>query len=218
MAAKIWSGVGVAIQSALATALTIGASGVTKANPGVVTYTGAVDPVNGDYLVFTNVVGMYQLDDRVIRSANGVGASNTLELEGVDTTSFDTMTSASMQVITFGTSMNSAVNVSASGGEFEFIDTTTIHNSIRTRIPGVASPISLTFTNQWDPADTALAAFKTASDAKAKRAVRITFSDGTKFLFYGYVGFAFLPTGGAQELVTCQVQIEGAGRPTAYST
>lgn len=217
MTAKVWSGVSVAIQSALATAVTVGASGVTKANPGVCTYTGT-DPANGDYVLFSSVVGMYQLDNRVVRVANVNAGANTFELEGVDTTLYDTMTSANVQVITFGTSLSVATGVQASGGEFEFIDTTTIHNNTRTRIPGVASPISLSFTCQWDPADTALAAFKTASDSKVTRAVRVTFSDSTKFLFDGYVGFAFVPTGNAQELVTCSVQIEGAGRPTAYST
>ena len=217
MAAKVWSGVAVAIQSALAAAVTVGSGGVTKASPGVCTYTGA-DPAEDSYVVFTSVVGMYQLDDRVVRANNVSAGGNTFELEGVDTTLFDTMTSANVQQITFGTSLSVATGVQASGGEFEFIDTTTIHNNVRTRIPGVASPISLSFTCQWDPADAALAAFKTASDSKAKRAVMVTFSDSARFLFYGYVGFAFIPTGSAQELVACQVQIESAGRPTAYST
>lgn len=216
MAAKVWSGVAVAIQSALAAAITVGAGGVTKANPGVCTYTGT-DPANGDYVLFSSVDGMTQLQGRVVRVANVNTAGNTFELEGVDTTLFDTMVSANVQVITFGTTLSVATNVNASGGEFEFIDTTTIHDTIRTRIPGVASPISLSFTCQWDPSSTALAALKTASDSKAQRAIRITFVDSAKFLFYGYVGFAFIPTGGGQELVTCQVQIEGAGRPTAYS-
>lgn len=217
MAAKVWSGVGVAIQSALATAVTIGSGGVTKANPGVCTYTGT-DPSNGDYGVFTDVLGMFQLDDRVVRVANVNAGGNTFELEGVDTTLFDTMTSANFQVITFGTTLAVATGLTASGGDFEFADTTTIHGNTRTRIPTVASPVNLAFTCQWDPADTALAALKSASDSKAQRAIRITFADGTKFLGYGYVAFAFVPTGNAQELVTCQVNIELGGRPTAYST
>ena len=73
-------------------------------------------------------------------------------------------------------------------------------------------------TAQWDPASTALLALKAASDAKAKRAIRFTFSDGTKFLFVGYVGCTLIPTGNAQELVTTPIVIEGAGRPTAYAT
>ena len=55
--ARKWSNVAVAMQSALATAVTI--TGITKASPGVVTYTGT-DPSNGDY-VFLSVSGMHQL-------------------------------------------------------------------------------------------------------------------------------------------------------------
>ncbi len=216
MGAKVWSNVQVAIQSALAAALPI--SGITKASPGVVTYSSGTDPVDGDYVYLSSILGMYQLDERVVRVDNANGAGNTFELEGVDTSLFDTFTSGNAQVITFGTTLNLITGVTASGGEFEFIDTTTIHDIVRTRIPGVASPISFSMTAQWDPASTALLALKAASDAKAKRAIRFTFSDGTKFLFVGYVGCTLIPTGNAQELVTTPIVIEGAGRPTAYAT
>ena len=215
MAAKVWSGVAVAIQSAIGSDQAI--SGVTKANPGVATYAGT-DPSNGDYILLKDVVGMYQLDNRIARVANVNTGANTLELEGIDTTLFDTWATGDLAVLTFGTSLSIATGVQASGGEFEFIDVTTIHNTVRSRIPGVASPISLSFQCQWDPADAALAALKTASDSKAQRAVLVTFSDSTKFLFYGYVGATVIPTGNAQELVTTTVVIEGNGRPTAYST
>lgn len=216
MAAKVWSGVAVAIQSALASALTI--SGITKASPGVLTYSSGTDPSDGDFVVLTDVLGMYQLDDSIARVDNPNSGSNTFELEGWDTTLFDTFTSGNAQVITFGTTLSKAVNVTASGGDFEFIDTTTIHGNTRSRIPGVASPVSLSFSCQWDPADTALAALKAASRAKAKRAVRITFSDGAKFLLYGYVGATLIPTGNAQELVTTNVVFEGINAGTAYSS
>lgn len=216
MGAKVWSNVQVAIQSALATALA--GSGITKASPAVFSYASGTDPSNGDYVYLSDILGMYQLDERVVRVANVNGAGNTFELEGVDSTLYDTFTSGNAQVITWGTTLSLITGVQASGGEFEFIDTTTIHDITRTRIPGVASPISFSMTAQWDPASTALLALKAASDAKAKRAIRFTFSDGTKFLFVDYVGCTMIPAGNAQELVTTSIVIEGAGRPTAYAT
>jgi hypothetical protein len=93
MAAKKWSKVQVAIQSALAAAISITA--ITKANPGVATYSG-VDPVNGDYAIL-RVQGMHQLNKRVVRFANVNGAGNTVELEGIDTTLFDTFTSGTLK-------------------------------------------------------------------------------------------------------------------------
>ena len=55
--AKLWSGVQVAVQSALATAQTI--TGVSKANPGVVTFTGTA-PTAGAYVAIT-ANGMTQI-------------------------------------------------------------------------------------------------------------------------------------------------------------
>lgn len=216
MTARVWSGVGVAIQSALASALTV--SGVTKASPAVLTYSSGSDPSDADIVLLSSFLGMYQLDGRVVRVDNPNSGSNTFELEGVDSTLYDTFTSGNAQVITFGTTLSVATGVSVSGGEFEFADTTTIHGNTRSRIPTVASPLTLNFTCQWDPADTALAALKIASDSKAQRAIRITFADGAKFYAYGYVGFAFVPTGNAQELVTTNLTFECQGRPTAYSS
>ena len=120
MGAKVWSNVQVAIQSALAAALPI--SGITKASPGVVTYSSGTDPVDGDYVYLSSILGMYQLDERVVRVDNANGAGNTFELEGVDTTLFDTFSSGNAQVITFGTTLNLITGVTASGVADQLLD------------------------------------------------------------------------------------------------
>lgn len=214
MAAKVWSNVAIAVQSALATALTI--SGITKANPAVVTYTGT-DPTNGDYLLL-KVQGMSQLDYRVVRAANVNGAGNTFECEGVDSSSFDTFSSGTAEVITFGTTLSVVSGLSVSGGDFNFIDTTTIHDSVNKQIPGNANPTTFNLTCLWDPADAGLVALKAAADAKAVRCVRFTFADSTKFVFAGYVGATLSPTGSAQQRVETPVVFTMYGRPTSYST
>ncbi len=209
-----WSGVAVAVQSALATALVVTA--ISKASPGVVSYTGT-DPVNGDFVVLT-VVGMHQVNGRVFRVANVNGAGNTFELEGENTTAYDTFTSGTAEVITFGTTAATFTGVTASGGDFDFIDTTTIHANTRTQIPGVASAATYTFESIWDPADSALAALKAASDNQAQRAIRLTFPNGYKLVGTGYIGATLLPTGQAQDKVTTSVVMTLFGRPTLYTT
>jgi hypothetical protein len=209
-----WSNIAIAIQSALGTANTI--SGITKASPAVVTYTGA-DPSNGDYIVLS-VVGMSQVDARIFRVANVNAGGNTLELEGLDSTLFDTFSSGSFEVITFGTTLSTLTGVSASGGDFDFIDTTTIHDNVRKQIPGVASPSVYSFESLWDVSDAGLVALKSASDSQAQRAVRMTFANGQKLVFVGYIGATLLPTGSAQELVKTSVQITGYGKPTVYAS
>lgn len=209
-----WTDVDVDVQSALASPITI--SGITKANPGVVTYTGT-DPSNGDYIKVT-ALGMSEVDGRVFRVANVSTGSNTLELEGENTTNYGTFTSGSFEVVTFGTSVTTLTGLNASGGDFDFIDTTTIHSTVRTQIPGLASPGTYTCESFWDPSSTALLALKSASQSKAQRCVRFSFADGRKFLFNGYVGCTLFPTGNAQDLVKSSIVFTMFGSPTVYAT
>lgn len=215
MTARIWSGVSVSVQSALGAAQAV--SGITKANPGVVTYADA-DPSNGNYVLLANVQGMTQLKDRLFRVANVNSGGNTLELEGEDTTNYSTFSSGNLHVVTLGTSLTSAVDVSVSGGEFEEVDTTTIHDDLRSVALGVASNIVLDFSCQWDPGDEALKAFVAASKLKASRAVMIAFADASRVLFYGRIGATLVPTGSAQQLVATNVRITGTGAPTLYTS
>ena len=214
MSAKVWSGVAIAVQSALAPALTI--TGITKANPAVVTYTGT-DPATGDY-VLLKVQGMSQLDYRVVRVANENTVANTFECEGVDSSAYDTFSSGTAEVITFGTTLSIASGLSVSGGDFQMIDVTTIHDNVNKQVPGNANPINISLDCTWDPADAGLVALKSASDSKAIRCIKITFSDSTKVLFAGYIGATAFPTGSAQQKVSTPVTITSYGRTTSYAT
>jgi len=208
----VWKNVAVAMQSSIAEAKTI--TGITKASPGVVSSTDH-GYSNGDY-VYLNLLGMYQLDEKVARVANV--AAGTFELEGIDTTSFDTFTSGTAQKLTFGTSITTALTVNGSGGEFDFVDTTTIHQNTKTQIPGLPSAISYQFSHIWDAADAGLLAMKNASDIQGKRAFKFTFGTGGKILtFSGFVGCSMLPGGQAQGLVTTSSVITMDGTPTYYA-
>ena len=208
-----WSNVQVSMQSALGTAKTITA--LTKNNPGQVTST-AHGFANGDFVLLT-VTGMYQVDGRVFRVAST--AANTFNLEGEDTTNYEAFVSGTAQLITFGTSLATATNLSASGGTFQFIDVTTIHVNTRQQVPGLPDAINYEFTNIWDPADAGLLAMKVASDNQAQRAFRFTFgTSGPKLLFNGYVGATLLPGGQAQDKVETNSTITMFGRPTIYTS
>jgi hypothetical protein len=212
MAAIFWTNVAVSIQSALAAVKTITA--VTKANPGVATST-SHGYANGAYAKLT-AQGMYQLNERIARVANQ--AANTWELEGVDTTLFGTFSSGSSELITFGTTLSSATDVTASGGDPEFADITTISDNIRKQVPIITSPFSLSFECIFDPSDAALVALKAAADNIAQRAVQIAWSSGARILFNGYVSAPLIPTGSAGEVVKTNVTITSSSRPTIYAT
>ena len=68
-----WTNVGVDVQTALAAAVTV--TNISKASTAVVTYSGAVDPTNGDYIALTSN-GMSEVGDRVFRIASVNGAAN----------------------------------------------------------------------------------------------------------------------------------------------
>lgn len=218
MAVTKWSNVAVAMQSAIAAAKTITA--ITKASPGVVSST-AHGYSNGDFVVLT-VQGMWQLNARVFRVASV--ATDTFQLEdvsggtGISTAAFDTFTSGTAAKLTFDTSVTSATSMAASGGNFAMIDTTTIHGNQRSQVPGLPDALNLTFDNIWDPTDAGQAAMKSASEAQARRAFKLTFGTGGKIMvFMGYVGFSGAPAGSAQDKITTQAVITCEGTPTYYS-
>lgn len=190
---------------------------VSLANPGVVTYVG-VDPANGDFLAMTSVLGMTQIDSRIFRGANVNVAGNTIELEGQNTIGYTAFVSGNMQPVTFSATLATALTISSSGGDFPFIDVTTIHDSIQKQVPGTANAATFSFSNLWDVADPGLVALKLASDLQAQRAIRFVFGTGHRFVFLGYVGATLLPGGQAQDKVTTEVAITMFGTPTYYST
>ena len=207
-----WANVAVAMESAAATAITITgiSSGATCTITATNTYT------NGDY-VKLSVSGMYQLDGKVVRVASASGSS--FVAEGVDSTSFSTFASGTASKLTFGTSITTATSMSASGGDFDFIDVTTIHSNVKAQIPGLANPITYTFDNLWDIADAGEIAMKAATDAQSQKSFRFTFGTGGPIMvFLGYVGFTGAPGGNAQDKVTSQAVITAFGTPTYYAS
>ena len=64
-------------------------SGITNANPGVVTYVGA-DPSNGDWMYVYGVFGMTEVNGRYVKVANVNTGAKTFELNDIDGGVIDT--------------------------------------------------------------------------------------------------------------------------------
>lgn len=206
-----WSNVGVDVQTALAAVVTITA--LSKASPGVATYSGTVNPANGDYIMLS-AQGMHQVNERIFRIANVNTTAKTFELEGEDTTTYDTFINGSFQVITFGASFSSVQNINVSGGEYKKADLTTIHDAVEKQAPTVASAMAISMTNFFDLTDPGFAECNKAFKSKTVRAFRLRFGTGAKVLFVGYVGAAGVPTGQAQQAVMTPVTIDAQNLPT----
>jgi hypothetical protein len=213
-----WSGVAVAMQSALGADKTITAIAVGA----TATVTATHDFSAGDYVVF-DVLGMHQLNGKVYRVLS-VSTTVSFVIEGtggasLDTSDYDAFTSGTVNKITFGNSITTATTMSSSGGDFAMIDTTTIHDNAKTEIPGLPNALSYSFETLWDSSDAGQIAMKTASDAQAKRAFKFTFGTGGKIMvFSGYVGFSGAPTGSAQDKVVTGAVITAHATPTYYAS
>lgn len=213
-----WSNVAVAMQSALGANKTITAIAVGA----TATVTATHDFAAGDYVVF-DVLGMHQINGEVYRVLS-VSTTVSFVIEGtggasLDTTGYDAFTSGTCNKITFGTSITTATSMSASGGDFDFIDTSTIHSNVKTQIPGTANPLSYSFDNLWDSADAGQIAMKSASDAQAKRAFKFVFgTGGPVMVFSGYVGYTGAPTGSGQDKIVSPAVITVDGSPTHYAS
>jgi hypothetical protein len=210
--ATLWSNVQVAMESARAAGKTVSAI-AKEAAPATVSAT-ANGYSDGDYVVM-DVTGMYQIDDRVFRVDNA--ALDAFDLEGETTTTYDTFAAGSAYKLTLGTTLAVLTSLSASGGGANFIDITTIHDNVAKSIPGLAAAATYSFEAIWDVADAGLAALKVASDQRAQKAFKFTFSNGQIMVFLGYVNATLLPIGSNQELVKTTVEITMFGTPTYYT-
>jgi Phage tail tube protein, TTP len=201
---NVWSNANIDIQTNPTAAAQV-ISGITKANPAVVTYVGA-DPVSGTYIKITGVVGMVEV----------VGGSNTLELEDIDSTAFGTFVSGNMTPIEFGVSMTTVQDVNSGGGEFQFTDITTIHDALQKRIPTVSSPFTMGLGCLFKPSDAAHIELGKANRTKTTRAIRVRWATGDEAAWLAYVGASGIPTGSAQQVVKTTVSFEGQGTPNFY--
>lgn len=209
----IWKNVAVDMQSVIGS--TVAISAITKADPAVVTATGH-GLSNGD-IIYAEALGMRQVNERAFR-VSGVSGDD-FALEGIDSTAFDDFTSGTIQKVTLGTSITTATDINGSGGDFDFIDTTTIHDNTKTQVPGLPSAISYSMTHHWNISDAGQVAMKEASDAQARRVIKFTFGTGGKIMiFAGYCGFAGLPGGSAQDKVTTTGVFTLNGTPCYYAS
>jgi hypothetical protein len=215
MAKKIlWSNVRIDLSTGLAAAIVI--TSVTLGAVTTVAYTGA-DPINGDEILLT-IPGSQDLDGKVYRVASVDGVANTLVLEGLDSTGFDSVTGGSFQKISGWATSNIITGVNASGGDAQYKDTTTVHDRIQTEVPTVVSPMKVDFDANFNPSDPFFVEANKASKKNEIRVARFRFAGGERLLGSAYVSASGVPTGSAQDLVKTKMSLSFQGLPTIYAS
>lgn len=184
----------VAATNATQTRSNLPISNITKANPGVVTYTGADNIANGDLVYIYGVVGMTQVNGHLFTVAGLNTGANTFQLSGVDTTGYSNYTSAGSisfaAVPQFGTTSGSAtVNVTFANHGLSVGDT--INFPITTTIGGVTifgtySAVAITSAN----------IFTISADVTASSTTTAMMNAGeVELLYYVAVGPVSVGTG-----------------------
>jgi hypothetical protein len=209
---NVWSKVAVAVQTALAAAKTI--SAITKASPAVASST-AHGYADGDLLLL-KIVGMRQLNLRIVRVDNSV--TDAFDLEGIDSTLFDTFVSGTAEKITFGANAATFQDVSATGGDAQPIPISLIHDDQDFEIPGNRTPVNFNCGSLWDVSDPALLALAAFDEIKGLACIEFRFSTGHKLYFVAYPSASLTPNGSSGQAVTTPVTLRLRSRLKTYAS
>ncbi len=205
------SGIRIYMQSAIASSQVV--SAISKASPAVVTYVGA-DPSNGNYIALTDMQGMTEFNDALVKVANVSAGGNTFECEDQNSTGYGTFVSGNMAVVTLGTEIQIATGFSMSGGEQQFAEYGLLWDSVMRKFPTSQSGAQIDLPCIWDPSDVGLIAVRQAADTRAKTAFKIVTSDSLEILFYGYIGASGLPRADSiNQIMTTNITITLATKP-----
>lgn len=212
-----WTGVKVSMSAALGSANVV--SAISKAASAVLSTTTTTGAAVGAY-IYVTAQGMGQISGKVLR-VSAVVANTSITVED-DSSGYDTFTSGTWQLVsatgTFANSLGGATSVSASGGEYDKIDTTLLADTVKSSIPGMASAIEYSLDAVWDVADAGLIAANAASKTQEKRAFMIAFRNNQRVVFAGTIGAEMIPGGSTGGMVTTKLSISAQGGQKAYAT
>lgn len=208
---QIPAGSRIFLQSAIEAAQDI--SAISKANPGVVTYSGA-DPSDDDYVILQEVAGMIELEGSLVKVANVDGPNDTFELKDQDTSGYQDFIAAKMRKVTLATEVSIASGLNMSGGEQQFADYQYLREKIARKVPTTQTAVEIGIPAIWDPADPSMAIIRNAADTNAELAIKILFPNGVEILALGFVGASGLPNvADLASVVTTEIKFALSGSP-----
>lgn len=178
---------------------------ISKAAAAVVTATH--DFAVGDLILLQDVVGMTQINDRLVR-VSAVSTTVSFTCEGLDSTNFSTYVSGG--TATKITAFDTFSNVSS----FNYpepapnkIDVTTVHDTTKKEVFGLDEAPQITMNLIADPLDTAVVNLRAASSAKATRGFRVTLQSGAVLIFNAYVAGGRGLDGSAGDVATASASL-----------
>lgn len=169
---------------------------------------------NGQYVLITTDGSMPEVNGRIFRVANIT--AGTFELEGINSTAFGAFTGGSAVLTTIGQSYSTIQSVSASGGDPESLDRTTVHDTVKKAIFGLRSAAQLELITWFEPANPALILTSTYNRTGETVSVLITFSDGKKIVMPCVVAYEQSIINNTNTSATNKITLVAQALPTTY--
>ncbi len=173
----------VEMQSVLAAAKTITA--ITKASEAVITATH--DFSIGDLIVIDAVVGMTEINKRVVR-VKSVNTTVDFTCEGLDSTEFTTYVSGgTAQKVSTLLTFDNVTSFSYPEPQPNRIDVTPISSTQKVEVFGLDEAPLITMNMNSDPMGATIVELRKASRTKTTRAFRVTTQTGQVLIFNAFV-------------------------------
>lgn len=216
MAITLATGTAVSIAKTYGAAVNV--SAITNAAEAVATLAAGHSVVVGDYVEVNS--GWDLADKRIVRVKTVV--TNDVTLEGMDTTSTTKYPSGagvgSVRRITAWSQLSQLKDMSASGGDQQFADITSISDRTAKQVPTIRSAVSMTLTAYDDPNLAWYGDVTKASDASTPYGLQMVFPNGSKLVANAYWSIQKVPGVTKNEALTSQISLAYAADPIRYGT
>ena len=209
------TGVALAIAKTYSTSSNVTA--ITNAAEAVATVAAGHGITVGDYIEVSS--GWDLLDKRILRVKTVVTNDITLEgLNTADTTKYPSGTGVgTVRRITAWTNLSQVKGLSASGGDMQFANITSISDTVSKQIPTIRNAVSMNIDVYDDPTLPWYADVSLASDARAPYGLRMSFPNGSKLVANAYWSLQRVPSVTINEAMTSQISLSYAAEPMRYA-
>ena len=189
----------------------------TNASPCALAVSGSTI-VAGDYVEVSSGWGL--LDKRLVRAGAGTSATSIV-LEGIDTTDTTKYPAGagigSVRKVTAWTQITQVRSISASGGQQQYADVTSIVDVVTRQIPTVRGAVEMTVDVFDDPSLAWYADVMKADDARSPYGMILAFPNGSKTVANAYWSLMRVPTMAQNEALMTQISLSYAAEPVRYA-
>lgn len=202
------------MQTALGADITI--TGISQATEAVVTGTHAL--AIGDIVVISGVVGMTQINDKVVR-VKSVNTTVDFTCEGLNSTGWTAYVSGGIaNEVTLGASFDNVTNLSLPDQQANRITTTAVSDNEEQQIQGLDAAPTGSFSINADPLSATSVELALASDDKLRRAFVITLRNGYVGIINAFVSGGAGIDGAAGAVATGTISLTLRNKPQWFAS